>query len=186
MVRCIFLVELWLLLAIGCNRHQPELPVPASTRQASQGSVEPMSFPGFRVDLTFSDKAREKLSEKKETVIVSAMYSGSPTPKARQSGKYEMGEVGLGDMSVEVMPGQTAKFGNAVLDRDELEQTDKKDPQLLINVYSGRKSSKDNLLTCDLYEGKLAAVQLKSIPIACSLIVENAPSSYINPSQLRP
>jgi hypothetical protein len=138
------------------------------------------------VDVTFSGKAREKLVENKETVIVSAMYTGSPTPEARRSGKYEMGEVGLGDAQVEIVPGQTAQFGNALLDQNALEQTDKKEPQLLINVFSGRKSSKNNLLGCDLYEGSLEAVQHKSIPIACSLIEEHAPSAFIEQNQLKP
>jgi hypothetical protein len=45
-------------------------------------------------------------------------------------------------------------------------------PQLLINVYSGRKSSPNNLLDCGIYEGSLAAIQGQSIPISCKLIGE--------------
>jgi len=45
-------------------------------------------------------------------------------------------------------------------------------PQLLINLYSGRKSSPDNLLDCGIYEGPLKAVEGKNIPIACKLIGE--------------
>jgi hypothetical protein len=44
--------------------------------------------------------------------------------------------------------------------------------QLLINVYSGRKSSPNNLLDCGIYEGPMQAVQGKSIPISCKLIGE--------------
>jgi hypothetical protein len=42
----------------------------------------------------------------------------------------------------------------------------------LINVYSGRKSSPDNLLDCGIYEGPLKAVQSQSIPISCKIIGE--------------
>ncbi len=45
-------------------------------------------------------------------------------------------------------------------------------PQLLINVYSGRKSSPNNLLDCGIYEGSFQAIQGQSIPIACKLIGE--------------
>jgi hypothetical protein len=44
--------------------------------------------------------------------------------------------------------------------------------QLLINVYSGRKSSPNNLLDCGIYEGALKAIQGQSIPISCKLIGE--------------
>jgi hypothetical protein len=49
---------------------------------------------------------------------------------------------------------------------------DNQGPQLLINVYSGRKSSPNNLLDCGIYEGALKAVQGQSIPISCKLIGE--------------
>jgi hypothetical protein len=49
---------------------------------------------------------------------------------------------------------------------------DSNGPQLLINVYSGRKSSPNNLLDCGIYEGSLQAVQGQSIPIPCKLIGE--------------
>jgi hypothetical protein len=49
---------------------------------------------------------------------------------------------------------------------------DSNGPQLLINVYSGRKSSPNNLLDCGIYEGPLAAIQGTSVPISCKLIGE--------------
>jgi hypothetical protein len=44
-------------------------------------------------------------------------------------------------------------------------------PQLHISVYSGRRSSEDNLLDCDLYQDDLAKAAA-GIPILCGLIGE--------------
>ena len=80
-----------------------------------------------------------------------------------------MGEVGLGQANTEVAPGEIAKFGPVKLKQDALKQIDKSGIQLLINVYSGRKSSPNNLLDCGIYEDALEPVEDKTIPITCKL-----------------
>jgi hypothetical protein len=45
-------------------------------------------------------------------------------------------------------------------------------PQLLINAYSGRKSSENNLLDCGIYEGPLRPMLGQNIGISCKLIGE--------------
>jgi hypothetical protein len=80
---------------------------------------------------------------------------------------------------VEITPGAIAKFGPVKLKQDALNQIDKSGPKLLINVYSGRRSSKDNLLFCGIYEDVFEPVQGKTIPIACRLIEEEFPNATI-------
>jgi hypothetical protein len=78
----------------------------------------------------------------------------------------------MGEVKKEIAPGATAIFDSVKLNQPMMKWMDNQGPQMLINVYSGRKSSPDNLLDCGIYEGALSAVQGQSIPISCKLIGE--------------
>ena len=69
------------------------------------------------------------------------------------------GPMGVGEQEVEVLPGEAARFLDFKLKQGALPLLDSDGPQLLINVVSGRKSSKDNLLLCGIYEGSLKAAR---------------------------
>jgi hypothetical protein len=155
------------LIAIACVFYPSHL----HGGQAKSAVVDPM-FPGFKVSVTLSQKAGKTLSVRKETIIVDAEMTGSPKPGTPRRLVSDMGEIGLSWVRVEIAPGAVAEFGPAKLDQQARAYIDKSGPQLLINVYSGRKSSKDNLLDCGIYEGPLDAVQKTTIPITCKLIAE--------------
>jgi hypothetical protein len=162
----VFIALMLLLVGIGAHPQQ------AAPRVEQQPAIKSSEGPAFTVKMSFSDKARTKLTEKSETVIVAAYFTGSPRKGAPKRFVDKMGEVGLGQAKREVAPGEDATFAEVKLQQDALKQIDEQGPSLLINVYSGRKSSIDNLLDCGIYEGALKAVQGKSIPIACKLIGE--------------
>jgi hypothetical protein len=143
---------------------------------AQQPTAKPAApaatVPGFTVTIAYSQKAMATLVAGKETVIVAGYLSGFPiqgTPK-----KYvdHEGQVDMGEVTKEIAPGATAKFDTVKLNQPMLKWLDDRGPQLLINVYSGRKSSPNNLLDCGIYEGSLQAIQGQSIPISCKLIGE--------------
>ncbi len=69
-------------------------------------------------------------------------------------------------------PDKYAAFGDFKLKKDALQQVDSHGPQLLINVFSGRKSSQDNLLDCGIYEGPLKSAPEANIKVTCKLIGE--------------
>jgi hypothetical protein len=157
------------LLALICIGHQSGL---SSAQQKAQSASTTPAISGFSVGVTLSDKAAKTLADRKETIIVAAYFSGNPKPGTPRKYLSDIGQVDLGQATVEIAPGAIAKFGPVKLKQDALNQTDKSGPQLLINVYSGRKSSPDNLLDCGIYEDALMPVQGKTIPIACKLIGE--------------
>lgn len=163
-----------LLIATGLVQSQPawagSVGLMAKARKHSSNVM--VDFEGFAVDLTLSSRAKQELNDRKETIIVAAYFTGRPRPDTDKKLVSDMGEIGLGDAKVEVAPGQSAQFERVSLDRKALDQSLDKNPILLINVYSGRKSSKDNLLDCGIYEDDLKPIQGKSIPIACKLIGE--------------
>jgi hypothetical protein len=146
----------------------------AATERATCCSKPRLS--GFSVAITLSDEARKKLIDSKEKVVVISFFTGSPKQGVplTQYKRYlsRPGPIGLGEVEVEVPPGKIAEFGEIKLNQDALAQIDEQGPQLLVNVVSGRKSSADNLIECDIYEGALKSVQGKSIPIKCKLIRE--------------
>ncbi|MGD1062302.1 MAG: hypothetical protein ABR860_03500 [Terracidiphilus sp.] len=146
---------------------------PAFAQQQSPKPAPPAAtVPGFTVTITCSQKAMATLVSGRETVIVVGYLYGFPkqgTPK-----KYvdEVGQVDMGEVKDEIAPGAAAAFDRIKLDPAMKKWFDSQGLQLLINVYSGRKSSPNNLLDCGIYEGALKAIQGQSIPISCKLIGE--------------
>jgi hypothetical protein len=127
---------------------------------------------GFTVALTFSDKSSKMLAARHETVIVAGYLTCFPKQGTPKRLVDHEDQVSLGEIHDEIVPGQTATFKGIKLDQAALKWADNQGPQLLINAYSGRKSSPDNLLDCGIYQGPLKDVQGKSIPISCKLIGE--------------
>jgi hypothetical protein len=144
-----------------------------TTKSTAAVPAPPAAAPaGFTVRVTYSQKAIDTLVASKETVIVVGYLYGFPkagTPKRDIDG---VGQVDLGEVKQEIAPAAPATFDRVKPDQALMKWLDNQGLQLLINVYSGRKSSPNNLLDCGIYEGPLAAVQGQSIPISCKLIGE--------------
>ncbi len=69
---------------------------------------------GFRVDVSFSEKAKKKLIESRETVIAIAYFTGTPRAeipfKQYKQFASRPGPMGLGENEVEVLPGETVRL----------------------------------------------------------------------------
>jgi hypothetical protein len=156
---------LLLLPAAGSQTSQP-----AAMQDNAPAAVP--DFPGFTVKLTFSDKASQTLLARKETVVVAAYLWGGPKPGTPKRYIDHIGQVDLGEVDSEVAPDKDAAFGDFKLKKETLQLIDSNGPQLLINVFSGRKSSPDNLLDCGIYEGPLKSAREANIKVACKLIGE--------------
>jgi hypothetical protein len=154
--------------------------VSTRSRVAAQQTTKPVATPtspatvvfNFTVNVTYSQKAMAALVAGKETVIVAGYLMASPIPGTPKQYVDHVGQIGLGEVDREIAPGAIATFNSVKPTPAMMKWVDSNGPQLLINVYSGRKSSPNNLLDCGIYEGSLAAVQGQSIPIACKLIGE--------------
>ena len=125
--------------------------------------------PGFRVEISYSAKAITELKNRAETVVIFGYPFGFPKPSAPKGLVSDMGEIGLGDFLTEIRPGDLANIPTLALNRNNLQYV-AGETKLLVNVVSGRRSSRDNLLDCDFYEGSLA--RSHAIPIKCKLIGE--------------
>jgi hypothetical protein len=126
-------------------------------------------IPTFEIGVNLSPKADKKLKEDKETIIVAAFFSGQP--KNKTSKEYlNDGEIFLTSAKIELTDARIAKFEGTKFSKTLYDSLDDKDIQLLINIYSGRKSSQDNLLDGGLLSVKMSKVKGKSWPMKVKLI----------------
>ncbi len=164
----VLFVALTAFLVFGSDSVGPALAQQQSTKPATPAAA----VFNFTVKVTYSQKAMDTLVAGKETVIVAGYLTASPIQGTPKQYVDRMGEIGLGEVQREIAPGAIATFSSVKPTPAMMKWVDSQGPQLLINVYSGRKSSPNNLLDCGLYEGSLAAIQGQSIPISCKLIGE--------------
>jgi hypothetical protein len=127
---------------------------------------------GFAVKVMLGDKLKDELIRRRETIIVRGYITGITKNGTSKRYLNEVGEVDLRQIKAEITPGDDASFGIIELPQDLLAKTDGGDPKLLINVVSGRKSSRTNLLDCGIYQGNFKAIQSRSLAIPCRLIEE--------------
>ncbi len=174
--RAIFSMGLMLLM-VGCA--EPRAGNPGTERRTAEERNRAAGVtvsPVFSVRVRLSDAAAKKLRDSKETIMVAGYFTGHP--KLGTEVRYldiKSGEVDLGDVEVEIHPGETATFSNLKLNSDALARIDSNGPSILIDVFSGRKSSKDNLLDCEVYDGKFDSVRGRTIELPCQLIGERSP-----------
>ena len=162
------------LLLFGCSG------LPTKPRSGSERAVDQQKniAASFSVNVQLSEGAREKLSASNETIIVAGYFTGHP--KEGTEARYldiKSGDVVLGDVQQEVRPGETAVFNQLNLNADAVSRIDSQGPHVLINVFSGRRSSKDNLLDCSYYDGLLESLRGRTTLIRCQLIEEEFPRS---------
>ena len=130
-----------------------------------------LEIPAFEIELNLSVQANDKLNRDKETVIVDAWFSGDP--KDTTSKEYaESGEMFINTKRIELAGVRIAKFEGIKFSKRQFDLLADKDIRVLINVFSGRKSSSDNLLDCAMLSDKMSAVKGKKFVLAGKLIGE--------------
>lgn len=190
--RSIFLVTVLAVLAlVGCARDPAEAAQPGATdasdpaavaqsgaasasaarqQPASEAMPAQAAFEGFRVEVTLSPAAREKLAKDKETIIVSADYFGTPVAAAVDQAD-QVGQLDLGKAQRELAQAGGVDFDQTGFLGARLNLVEGP-PQVNINVYSGRHSSPDNLLDCDFFQDALSVAAKAPIRLSCKLIGE--------------
>jgi len=132
---------------------------------------EEMTVPAFKIDLALSEKAVEKLQKSKETIMIDVSFSG----ELKASSKMEVSEDGqfyIANASREIKPGQVANFDDIVIPIKILNELKNKDFEVSVNVYSGRKVFKNNILSTLGAFGKISEFKNKKITIEGKLIEE--------------
>ena len=139
------------------------------TIQSGPASPDPFAY---TVEVTLSDAAKAQFSRSGESVIVGATYFADPAPDAGEDVINDIGQVDLGSAQVELAGEGPAVFGGGGLQRDRLRFIEG-EPQVNVNAWSGRKSSPDNLLDCDMFQDAIAVAAREPIKLKCRLSAED-------------
>lgn len=125
--------------------------------------------PAYSVTVKLSPAAEKKITAMKEGITVSLMYNLEPGPSVKDGFPLLIGEETL-----KLKGAGTVAAGKVKLDQKEIRKGKKgAAPTLLINVYTSRLVSQDNLLSCDLFDAPFKDIPRdKPIEIMCKLIAE--------------
>ena len=143
-----------------------QAPVADGTGRA--GNLDPFAF---TVEVMLSDEAAALLAASGETVVVDATFFGDPAADAGAALINEVGQIDLGRREVEIPGAGTAAFGGADLRLDRLDAV-AGEPQVNVNVYSGRRSEEDNLLDCGFFQDAVGVATRAPVALACRLLSE--------------
>jgi len=145
-------------------------PAPAADAPSASADAAPASPYDFDVNLTLTARAAERLASTDERVIVDAMYYGLPVSDDAPGIDEHGMEIGLGASEIEVPPESAdVKVSGEGFDATYIKSV-KGEPEVLVNVYSARKTHEKNLLSCGIYQGPVSMAQKKPVDIQCDLI----------------
>ena len=128
----------------------------------------------FRLDVTLSEKAAQGLAALGEGITTGATFYGMPNKRGEKHAN-EIGNIDLGYEQID-LPGKqgAVQVTGRTIDAKMLDYID--GPAMVnVNVYSSRKASEDNILSCDLIDGHVQTLQAQAITVHCGLIEENLP-----------
>jgi hypothetical protein len=144
-------------------------PEGSSMRDSFDQNGDSITIPEFEIEIALTEGARKKLKDARESIIVQAYITGSP--KKGVAGELtEMGELNLADPKVELTNSGVARFEGVNIARSNYEDLADEDFHILINVFSGRRSTQLNLLDCDILEEPISVVRAKRHTLTCKLI----------------
>ena len=158
---------------ISCNSRQENL----EHMKPLTANRDSITVPSFRIQLKLSEKAEKELNAKHETVLVNVEFIGTPEKKVREKYKFEYydenGQVTLGKKTIELTEAGEIEFDSCKISKGVLDLLKNKTYEVRISSVSSRKSSKDNLLSCDFVQLNIEKIKDKNIKINGKLIVED-------------
>jgi len=123
----------------------------------------------FEINISLSAKAKERIVNENETIIVHTFLTG--IPKDEHKVKFEEdGSFYVCSAKREIIYGQTAIFDNLKFSKKIFDQLANKDVDLSVEFGSGRKSSPDNLLAGEGLSEKVSNVAGKKFTLNGKLI----------------
>jgi hypothetical protein len=121
----------------------------------------------FEIEVNLNPKAKDKIIDSKETIIINVSLTGTPKDTSLYS---EDGQFYVASAEKEITYGEVAKFDNIKFSKKMFDQLTDKDVYLTAFVYSGRKSSPNNLLDCNIIADSVSDVVNKKFTITGKLI----------------
>lgn len=169
-----------LVFLLSCSSHKEEKKIEPAVKNDSlvlnnnydvEFKGDSVVIPSFEIEIKLSNKAEEKLKKSKETIIVAAYFSGIPKDTTLKE-YVKTGEYAIGSCEKELQNERIAKFEGIRFSRSLYDTLSAKSLVVLINVFSGRKSTKVNLLDCDILQDSISKIKGKRSVIKGKLIGE--------------
>ena len=172
--------KIYLLLLIftliSCNKSKKEnqKTIEKNKIEITKSDKDSIIVPTFEIQLNLTQKAEKKLKDQNETVIIDVEFIGEPNKRITETKKFEIydenGDLTIGSKRVELEKERTIKFENCKVSKSLLELLKNKTYEVRINVFSGRKSSEDNLIDCDFLQENIELIKNKRIILNGKLI----------------
>jgi len=123
----------------------------------------------FEVKVDLTPKAADRIFGSNETIIVRIYFEGMPKHNAHAK-LEEDGSFFVASAEKEISGTEPVRFENVKFSRKIYNQLVDKNVDFNINVFSGRRSSKDNLLNGGYLFGKVSELVNQQSTINCKLI----------------
>ncbi len=130
-----------------------------------------IKVPTFTIELQLSKNAEKLLTEKNESIIVQAYFRGMPIDKTVEE-YIDFGEFHVGKYRIELIENRIAVFDNVWIHKELFDKLEDPNFEILINVFTGRRSSSYNLVTGDLLQDLVYIVMDKTHKLNIKLIEE--------------
>jgi hypothetical protein len=126
---------------------------------------------GFAIEVHYSPRAGAEMARRGESLSIAVFYGGEPSRLGRRHAA-EDGTIALGDevLTVSGRPQRVAISGRSFrADRLSWVQGG---ARVTVNLYSARRTSRDNFLDCGLIEGPIAQIAGSTQRVHCRLLGE--------------
>ena len=141
--------------------------LPNDSVKAGQLNGDSILIPDFEIEVLLTKKALARLD--KESVIVQAYFSGQPSDTTSQE-YLDEGSINLGSKDIELWDSRVASFRDVKISRAAYEKLSDKNFEVLINVYSDRHTTTDNLISCGIIQENIDDIKGKKHLIKGDLI----------------
>jgi hypothetical protein len=125
----------------------------------------------FTVEVKLSKAASSKLAEMDETIRVIAFFDGDGE-RIKGEDPAPFRDVFLGKTEVEIREGEKADITNIWFPQPDFARLYSPEYYVTVNVVSGRRAHKRNLLACDVLIGTMDHFANRTSAVNCKLIEE--------------
>jgi hypothetical protein len=177
----IYLVISLLLIVFSCDINELPVPTPSKEKELEVDNFlfidslrfenDSVTIPEFAIDLQLSEKTKEKLLIDKEFIIDRAIFSGIPKDTVNEEFE-KWGKVFICDNNVELWNSNIANFKAIKMARQNFNELIDSNYEVLINVFSGRRSVLTNLLDSDIIQENINFLKGKSHELEVKLLTE--------------
>ena len=162
-----------LFFLFSCNKNETKI----ETLRSFTSTKDSTLIPEFKVEVNLSEKAKKVLDQKKETIVIIVEFVGVPEVHIPEKYKYEfyneLGEIILGRKKVELKNQEIHTFNNLKINSDLIKLLKNNTYNVNLDVISGRKSDKNNLLESEHINKSIDSVKNQIIKINTKLIDES-------------